>query len=49
MKEKLIAAFTDEALHERVRRQAFEENCSRSEIVRRAVEEYLARRKGKKG
>ncbi len=47
MKEKLIAAFADEALHERIRVAAFEERCSMSEVIRRALEAYLGKRKGK--
>ncbi len=47
MKDKLIAAFADEALHEAVRVAAFQERCSMGEIVRRAIQEYLARRQGK--
>jgi len=48
MKDKLVAAFVDEALHEAVRVAAFHERCSMGEVIRRAVQEYLAKRKGKK-
>ncbi len=49
MKDKLIAAFGDEAMHEAVRVAAFEERCSMSELVRRAIQTYLAKRGGRRG
>ncbi len=45
MKDKLVAAFADQDLHEAVRVAAFEERCSMSELVRRAILSYLAQRK----
>lgn len=47
MKDKLVAAFVDADLHEAVRVAAFRERCSMGELVRRAITEYLAKRKGK--
>ncbi len=49
MKDKLVAAFVDEATHEAVRVAAFHARCSMSEFVRRAVLAALgkAERKGK--
>jgi hypothetical protein len=49
MRDKLIAAFATEALRERLRGRAFEERCSMSEVVRRALTEYLGKRKQRKG
>ena len=43
MKTKLMAAFVDEATHEAVRVAAFQARCSRGELLRRAVAEYLAK------
>ncbi len=39
---KFLAAEAEPALHERVRVRAFQERCSMSEILRRALERYLA-------
>ncbi len=49
MKDKLLAAFVDEATHEAVRVAAFRERCSMGELVRRAIQAYLAQRKGRAG
>jgi predicted HicB family RNase H-like nuclease len=45
MKDKLLGTFVDEATHEAVRVAAFQARCSMSEFVRRAVTEYLGKRK----
>jgi hypothetical protein len=50
MRDRLVGAIVDEAAYERIRRAAFEERCSMSEVIRRAIEVYLTRQpKGKKG
>ena len=46
MKTKLLAAFVEPALHERLRVAAFKAHASISEIVRRAVAAYLAGKEG---
>ncbi len=44
---KLVAAAMDESLRERIRRAAYEQRCSMSEVIRRAVLRYLkAQKKG---
>lgn len=42
MKTKLLGLFVEPSLYERLRVRAFEERCSVSEVVRRAVAGYLA-------
>ena len=49
MRDKLIAAVADEALHERLRVRAFAVRRSMSEVIRRALTEYLGKRKQRKG
>jgi len=44
MKTKLLGCFVEPATFERLRLQAFQERCSVSEVVRRAVADYLAKR-----
>lgn len=44
MKTKLLGVFVEPSVYERLRVRAFEERCSVSEVVRRAVAEYLGRR-----
>jgi len=46
---KLLGTYTDEATYEAIRRAAYEERSTVSGILRKAVQEYLAKRKGKKG
>lgn len=46
MKSKLLGLFVEPSLYERLRVEAFEERCSVSEVVRRAVEAYLTPRPG---
>jgi hypothetical protein len=48
-KDRLMGAFVDTPTREAIRRAAFEEDVPMAEIIRRAIEEYLAKRKGKKG
>ncbi len=43
MKNKMMAAFVDEATYEAVRVAAFRARCSMAEVVRRAVAEYLTK------
>jgi hypothetical protein len=45
VKDKLLGFLVDADLHERIRRAAFEADCSKGEIVRRAVVEYLGKRR----
>lgn len=47
-KDRLMGAFVDKPTREAIRRAAFEEDVPMAAIIRRAIEEYLARRKGKK-
>lgn len=42
MKTKLLGLFVEPSLYERLRVRAFEERCSVSEVVRRALTAYLA-------
>jgi len=44
MKDQLMGVMVDTALREAIRRAAFEERCSMGELIRRAIQEYLARR-----
>lgn len=44
MQGKLVGAYVDETLRQRIRRAAYEEDCSMAEVVRRALNEHLARR-----
>jgi hypothetical protein len=48
---RLLGTYADEATYEAIRRAAFEERSTVSGILRKAVQEYLARRqkKGNKG
>ncbi len=46
MKDKLLAAFVDEATHEAVRVAAFRARCSMSAFVRQAILTALAKQKG---
>ena len=53
MKTKLLGLFVEPSLYERLRVEAFEQRCSVSEVVRRAVADYLGakqtlRARGKK-
>lgn len=44
MKTKLLGLFVEPSLYERLRVRAFEERCSVSEVVRRSLADYLAKR-----
>ena len=44
-----MGAFVDAPTREAIRRAAFGEDVPMAEIIRRAIEGYLAKRKGKKG
>ena len=46
---RLLGTYTDEATFEAIRRAAYEERSTVSGILRKAVQEYLTRRKGKGG
>ncbi len=48
MKDQLMGVMVDAAMREAIRRAAFEERLSMSALARKAIEEYLAKRKGKK-
>ena len=43
-KQKLLGAYVGEDLYEAVRVRAFEERCPLSEIVRRALRQYVSSR-----
>jgi hypothetical protein len=45
---KLLGTYTDLETYEAIRRAAYEERSSVSGVLRKAVQEYLAKRKGKK-
>lgn len=52
MKTKLLGVFVEPSVYEYLRVRAFEERCSISEVVRRAMAAYLLgrpRERGKKG
>jgi len=42
---KKTMIYLEEDVHERLRRQAFEERISMAELIRRAVDEYLTNTK----
>ncbi len=46
-KDRLMGAYVDTPTREEIRRAAYEEDCAMSEIIRRAIVEYLNKRKGK--
>jgi predicted transcriptional regulator len=46
---KTTMIYMDESTHTRVKHIAVDEHVSMAEIIRRAVDEYLARHHGKKG
>ena len=47
-KDRLMGAYVDTATRDAIRKAAYEEDCAMAEIVRRAIAEYLAKRKGTK-